>query len=385
MILKEKDTSLSLTNVKELNMNKLFCYVYQNGPVSKLELASALNLSIPTINKYLHNFEKNGLISQNGSFQSTGGRKAAAYHINSDHGYAVGVYITQGFYIISIINLSGKQVFSRKYQLCFEPNKKYGNEIRKAVNQAIHDVKIEDNILYGIGLSVPGIVKNLDQDAVVQFSPSLLYDNWKLSDLGNFQKLGKYQNITYLIENDANLGGFYEAWGSNESFAYLHIAGGVGGAIIINGNQYHGYSNVTAEFGHMIITPEGRLCNCGRRGCLETYISRDALSHDINISLEDFFRLLKSEDNYYQEIFNKYLDFLCMGISNIRLALGLDVVIAGEITEYLIPYEKAMLERLQKLDRFETKKYFRFSKNKKENASSQAAALKIVSNFISNI
>ena len=152
----------------------------------------------------------------------------------------------------------------------------------------------------------------------------------------------------------------------------------------MNGNQFFGNSNATAEFGHMVIAPEGERCNCGKRGCLEKYISTNVLSENLNISLEDFFSSLEKGNNVYRKIFDTYLTSLCIGISNIRLVLGLEVVVADEITEYLSPYEALIQKKIRKMNKFENKQYFRFSKNKKENSSSTAAALKTITIYIEN-
>lgn len=375
------ESSLSSIQIKELNMSKLFFHVYHNGPISRSELSTSLSLSIPTVNHYLTEFMKNGLIVQDGSFDSTGGRKAVAYKCNPVHGYGVGVYITQSFFTIAIINLIGEQIISKKISIVFEPTNSYGKFVNESIVAAIKDARIDYGKIFGVGFSIPGISEKIKEEIVIKFSPSLHYNNW------SFNHIGKYCQFPYIVDNDANLGGFYEAWGNdiNDSFAYLHIAGGVGGAIILNGEQFLGNSNVTAEFGHMIIRPQGSKCNCGRDGCLETYISKNVLSEDIDMTLKDFFESLSKNNKKTKEIFDSYLLNLCIGISNIRLALGLEVVIAGEVTEYLIPYEDEILKKLNKIDKFENEKYFRFTKNKKENASSIAAALRVISNYISTV
>lgn len=375
------ESSLSSIQIKELNMNRLFCYVYHNGPVSISDLSTNLSLSVPTVNHYLREFAKNELIIQSGSFDSTGGRKAVAYKCNPTHGYGIGVYVTQSYITITIINLIGEQIISQKIPITFEPTDSYGKMVNKSILSAIKMTKIDSQKIYGVGFSIPGISEIVKEDIVIKFSPSLHHNDW------SFNHIGKYCEFPFIVDNDANLGGFYEAWGNDthDSFAYLHIAGGVGGAIILNGEQFFGNSNATAEFGHMIIRPQGSKCNCGRDGCLETYISKNVLSEGLGVTLKDFFYCLETNNKKYIDIFDNYLLNLCIGISNIRLALGLEVVIAGEITEYLIPYENVILEKLNQIDKFESEKYFRFTKNKKENASSTAAALRITSNYISKI
>lgn len=77
------------------------------------------------------------------------------------------------------------------------------------------------------------------------------------------------------------------------NFAFLNIARGIGGAIFMDGKHLYNLYKTTAEFGHMIIQPNGNLCNCGRKGCLQTYISTDVLCDSLNVSLDHFFRFKK--------------------------------------------------------------------------------------------
>lgn len=379
--MKKEDSSLNTMHIKKINRNMLFNFVYQNGPVSKQEIAKALDLSMPTTNLYLNYFEEKGLIIKDGYFKSTGGRKASAYICNSDYAYAIGVYMTQSFIIVTIINFLGEQIFTKKSNKQFNPTETYGKYIQRIIHEILAQNKLEHKNFVGIGYTIPGIIEKINDDIFVKFSPSLHYNQW------SFDCISKFADYPFTVDNDANLGGFYESLNENSenSFSYLHIAGGVGGAIVLTGNQFLGNSIATAEFGHMVVSPHGKECHCGKLGCLETYIRRTVLSDDLNITLDYFFSELEKGNTQHQNIFNKYLAYLCIGISNIRLATGLEVVIAGELIEYLIPYEKLIEEKLTKLNPFESNKYFRFTKNKKENASSVAAALKVIANYLSGL
>ena len=110
------------------------------------------------------------------------------------------------------------------------------------------------------------------------------------------------------IDNDANCFGLAEAvLGAGKGFkilAGLTLGTGVGGAIIINKKIFHGVNGKAAEFGHMIIKKDGRKCNCGKRGCLEAYISA-------NISTK--------EKEEYLEI----------GVVNIIKILDPDIIVIG--------------------------------------------------------
>ncbi len=83
------------------------------------------------------------------------------------------------------------------------------------------------------------------------------------------------------LDNDANAGGLGEAlFGAGKGYRdvlYVNIGTGVGGAVILDGRIHHGASSNAGEFGHMVLEPDGPLCTCGKRGCVEALCSGDAI------------------------------------------------------------------------------------------------------------
>lgn len=125
--------------------------------------------------------------------------------------------------------------------------------------------------------------------------------------------------------------------------AYLSLGRGVGGAVLFSGGAYLGVSGRSGEFGHMCIHPDGELCACGRRGCLEAYCSTARISDDLDMTLEDFFRSVE-EDLGNSRLWRRYLDDLALGIVNIHMALDCAIVLGGKLSEYLTD------ERLEELE-----------------------------------
>src|SRR5262249_27305377 len=84
-----------------------------------------------------------------------------------------------------------------------------------------------------------------------------------------------------ILENDANSAALGEKWlGAARNFddmAMLTLGTGVGGGIVLNGRIWHGMTGMAAELGHGTVDPDGRLCGCGNRGCLEAYASATAV------------------------------------------------------------------------------------------------------------
>lgn len=131
-----------------------------------------------------------------------------------------------------------------------------------------------------IGIGVPGAIN--PATGVVEYSANLFFHNWNLGDM-----MSERLNKKILIENDANAAAYGEflagsAKGATNSIT-ITLGTGVGAGIIIDGKIYSGSNYAGAEMGHMVIVMDGRECNCGRKGCWETYASATGL---INMTKE---------------------------------------------------------------------------------------------------
>ncbi len=126
-----------------------------------------------------------------------------------------------------------------------------------------------------IASSIPGVI---DQKAgVVLFTPNLPMRNY---DMGSAMK--KRFGVPFYIGNDVNLGVLGE-YRFGAARGYRNVVGvfvgtGVGGGLILNGELFTGNAFKAAEIGHMVLDPEGPLCGCGQRGCLEAFSSKQGMS-----------------------------------------------------------------------------------------------------------
>lgn len=122
-----------------------------------------------------------------------------------------------------------------------------------------------------VGVGAPGVIH--EQTGVVVKSPN--FPDW--NDLPLKQNLERALKLPVFIENDANAAALGEQWRGAakdiQSMIFLTLGTGVGGGIILDGRIWHGADGMAGEVGHMTITPDGRTCGCGNRGCLEMYAS----------------------------------------------------------------------------------------------------------------
>ena len=129
--------------------------------------------------------------------------------------------------------------------------------------------------LEGIGIGVPGIIDM--RTGMIRESPNL--PGWADSPVRS--EIEKRLGTRVILDNDANVAAFGEKWlGAARNFddvAMLTLGTGVGGGIVLDGRIWHGMVGMAGEFGHITVEPEGQLCGCGNRGCLEQYASAAAV------------------------------------------------------------------------------------------------------------
>ncbi len=153
------------------------------------------------------------------------------------------------------------------------------SQIVRMVDGSVNDTRATINAVgidvVGVGMGAPGPLDR--QRGVVLTTPNLGWRNFPLRD-----RVAAAVGLPTALENDANCAIFGEWWqGAAKGARHvigLTIGTGIGGGIVLNGDIYHGTSDIAGEFGHMTIDPSGRKCGCGNYGCLEAYASGPAIA-----------------------------------------------------------------------------------------------------------
>jgi glucokinase len=132
-----------------------------------------------------------------------------------------------------------------------------------------------DKEIAGVGIGAPGPLDTAR--GIVLLTPNLGWTNYPLRD-----RLTAALGRPATLDNDANCAIFGEWWrgaarGANHVVG-LTIGTGIGGGIVLDGEIYHGVSDIAGELGHMTIDSTGRRCKCGNYGCLEAYASGPAIA-----------------------------------------------------------------------------------------------------------
>jgi glucokinase len=122
-----------------------------------------------------------------------------------------------------------------------------------------------------IGMGAPGIIDR--HQGMIRHSPN--FTDWL--DVPIARIITKATGLPTFVDNDANVVPYGEKWvGAAQDlnhFACLTLGTGLGSGFFLNGRPWYGGQGVGPEFGHITVRPQGLLCGCGNRGCLETLVS----------------------------------------------------------------------------------------------------------------
>lgn len=152
------------------------------------------------------------------------------------------------------------------------------DRLMRTIDEALEDARVEADRLAGIGIGLPGPL-DLEKGIIIE-SANLGWKNLKIR-----QSLEDRYGCPAAIGNDVDVGTFGEyrfgAGKGGRCVLGIFPGTGIGGGLIYEGKIFRGKNTSCMEFGHMMVEPKGRLCGCGRRGCLETVASRLAISAEI--------------------------------------------------------------------------------------------------------
>ena len=176
-------------------------------------------------------------------------------------------------------------IFNEKDEIIYRLKKRSKSEgegsadvekvIINVIEEMIKESGIDRSELNAIASCAPGVI---DQErGIVLFTPNLPWRNYDIAGA-----MRKRFGVPFFVGNDVNLGVLGE-YKFGAAQGYRNIVGffpgtGMGGGLILDGKLFTGNQCKAAEYGHMILDPEGPLCGCGQRGCLEAFSSKKGMS-----------------------------------------------------------------------------------------------------------
>jgi glucokinase len=225
-------------------------------------------------------------------------------------------------------------------------------EIVGSIAEGIEDLLSEHSIgrssIVGVGLGAPGFLSLAS--GVIHTSPNLPTAH----ETPVVSLLARLTDLPVCLENDANAAAIGEHWmgagQGSRNLLCITLGTGVGSGFILDGTIWHGSNDFAGELGHTTLFPDGLPCNCGRKGCLEAYVSATgmvnravlALKSGRNSSLQPFLKENNSSltslmiyehaqrgDRLARELFEETGRYLGIAIVNVLHMLDLERIILG--------------------------------------------------------
>lgn len=295
----------SLESLRRLNRLRVIGTLRDHGTISRAEIARRTGLSRSTVSSLVNDLQASGLVVEiadvAGGPRSHGGRPPILLSFDTSAGVAVGINFDHRHVRVAVADLSSRVLAERHRQLDIDHEAEEGLDAAAALVQAaLDEAGVDRSRVVGAGVGLPGPI---DRATGVVGSSAIL-PGWV--GVTAVDELRERLGVPVLVDNDANLGALAEAaYGAGagaQDFVYLMLSSGIGAGLILQGRLYRGSVGLAGELGHVLVDPDGPVCRCGNRGCLETAAAGPALveqlrrSHGDGLTVRDMLRLAREGD-----------------------------------------------------------------------------------------
>ena len=193
---------------------------------------------------------------------------------------------------ITAVDLYGNAFYTDTIPLPYSNTPDYYKQVTDAVKEFISSRQYDNDKVLGISIATQGITS--PDHTTVLYGDIMNNAGMKLDDFSRYLPYPCY------LEHDSKSAAFLELWNHPEldSAVIILLNRNLGGGIITNHQIHQGISMHSGTLEHICINPDGPLCYCGSRGCLETYCSANALEQAAGIPAKEIlFPLLRRKKN----------------------------------------------------------------------------------------
>ena len=266
----------TVRDMRRRNRSVLLTSIYLDGPLSRYELTVTTGLSAASVSNLVGEMIDDGLVEEAGSVDSDGGRPRSLLRVRPSYAHVVGVDVGETGVQVELFDLALTALAKADYPIdAARPDPAtVVRHILAGIEATAQAAGVPAQRLLGVGVGVPG---------VVQQTPEVLVhaqaNGWDAVPLHSMLRGGTEAPI--YIHNGAQTMGQAEVWfgaGRGARHAVIALLGsGIGAAVMTNGASYRGASSSAGEWGHTVISFDGRPCRCGSKGCLEAYVGAESI------------------------------------------------------------------------------------------------------------
>lgn len=325
----EKSTS---QYIKEQNINRIFHIIRKEKAISRVEIARKMKLSQTSVGRSVAELMEAGYIMEGENVGNSVGRQRILLHVIPKKVMAIGIYLQPDRIDAGLVDITGNILIQKSYQLAGVSPVYVVENIKIGIDYILKQIPDESlSSLVGIGVSVPGTVNY--RTGIVMQAPSLGWNNLNLGSL-----LTSCYPYNIIIDNDvksfAKAQRFLNTVEDPDQFLVVHLGNGVALAEMQNGKLSRGNNNIAGEIGHIMVDPNGPLCDCGKRGCLQTRISKSSIEKELGISFREAVSRYHRNDETCFRVLSRVANEIAMWTANfVNIFDPKEIILTGSMLD----------------------------------------------------
>lgn len=266
----------SLSVIRQINETRIIELLRTHGALSRSDLARHVPMAKATVSRLISGLEERNLVRRIGEGDSRRGPKPVLYEFNAQAQIVIGIDVRRDECVAVATDLEATPVMRLRRPLA---NTQFAT-VAETLTEIVTEVRSSyPDKIAGVGLGIPGVYDD-ETDRLLRAH------NLGWHDIQIKEQLEPRIQLPLHIANRANTAALAEKWyGAGQGYSnilYVSISSGVGAGIILNDELYEGSNGSAGEIGHLTIIPNGIMCHCGKRGCLETVASTMAIARRIH-------------------------------------------------------------------------------------------------------
>ena len=253
----------------------------EHGALSRAEIAARASRSRATVSSVVAELQQAGLLTETEEAPAQdavrqAGRRPGLVQIDSSAGAALGIDVGKRHMRVAVADLGHRVLAERRVELDPDHEAVHGMRVAaRLVEEVLVDARVDRATIVGVGMGLPGPI----HQTTGELGSASILPGWV--GMRAEEAMTECLGLPVRVDNDANLGALGEwTWGAArecENVVYLKVATGIGAGLIVSGQLFRGAGGTAGEIGHTIIDPNGPVCRCGNRGCLEMLVGVQAL------------------------------------------------------------------------------------------------------------
>lgn len=267
-------------SLRERNRLLVVDALRRRGLASRSDLARLTGLSRTTVGSLVAGLQAQGLVVEqdvNGDHQIGRGRPPVLLRLDPAAGVAVGIYFDHDEVRVALADLSSTVLGEDRREIDVDHAAPDSIDLAVRMVRALQrDAGVDSSQIVGAGVALPGPFDR----RTGRIGSSSILPGW--AGLQVQKQLAQRLNLHVEVDNDANLGALAEAsFGAGrglKNIVYVMLGPGIGAGLVLEGRVHRGAAGLAGELGHVQVRPDGALCRCGNRGCLETIAGEGALA-----------------------------------------------------------------------------------------------------------